>query len=134
SVLFRSFWGTFGWMTLRMPEWVYAAALMLTIGAAAGLAVMRRDEVTRRLHLLFGAAVAMQVGQVVVYNLTFTQAQGRFLFPVLGPIAVLLVAGLSETARLLRAPAIGDKGAAVLTGLMAAANLLILRLVVQAAY
>ena len=98
SVLFRSFWGTFGWMSFPLSGVFYAVCLLLTLAGLLGLALGRRDETTRRLHRLFAAAIALQLAQIVVYNLTFTQAQGRFLFPVIGPIAILLATGLTDLA------------------------------------
>ena len=134
SVLFRSFWGTFGWMSLRMPGVLYAGALGLTAAAAFGLFRMRRDNATRRLHALLAAAIVIQLVQIVIYNLTFTQAQGRFLFPVLGPICVLMCAGLLQTARELRLPPFSPRGAGVLVGVMVVVNLCILRFILVPAY
>lgn len=134
TVLFRSFWGTFGWMSLRMPAWWYAACLAVALAAAAGLMLMRRDAATRRLHLLLGTAVVIQIGQVVAYNMTFTQAQGRFLFPVIGPIAMLMAAGLAEWGRRLGAPPPGPRATYLIVAALAALNLCVLRLVVEPAY
>src|SRR5262249_6845311 len=44
SVLFRSFWGTFGWMSFPLPGTFYAVCLLLTLAALTGLALGRRDE------------------------------------------------------------------------------------------
>ena len=134
AVLFRSFWGTFGWMSLKLPGVLYAMALVLTAAAVFGLFAMRRDDVTRRLHTLLAAAIAIQLVQIVIYNLSFTQAQGRFLFPVIGPICILMCAGLLQAARGLRLPALSPRGAGVLVAGMAAANLCILRFILVPAY
>ncbi len=134
AVLFRSFWGTFGWMSLELPGVLYAMALVLTAAAVFGLFAMRRDDATKRLHKLLAAAIAIQLIQIVVYNLTFTQAQGRFLFPVIGPICIMMCAGLLQTARSLRLPALSPRGAGVLVAGMVAANLCILRFILVPAY
>ena len=133
-VLFKSFWGTFGWMSFPMPWPLFAGAAIAALAAAAGLLLMRRDLATRRLHLLLGAAIAIQLAQVVIYNLTFTQAQGRFLFPVIGPIALMIGSGLAETTR--RAGLTLPRGRAVwlLVAAMAGANLGILLGIVAPAY
>jgi len=39
------------------------------------------------------AATALVFGEIVYYNLTFIQPQGRYLFPALVPIAVFLSSG-----------------------------------------
>jgi len=134
AVLFRSFWGTFGWMSFPMPRWYYVVCGAATLGAAAGLVLMRRDRATARLHLLLGAAVILQLGQVVVYNMTFTQAQGRFLFPVIGPIAILTATGLAEIGRRMRLPGPGLRGLLLGAAALAIANLCVLRWLVEPAY
>ncbi len=134
AVLFRSFWGTFGWMSFPMPSWCLGVCLVATLCAAAGLLLMRRDATTARVHLLLGSAVALQLGQIVAYNLAFTQAQGRFLFPVIGPIAILFCAGLAEVARRLHLPSPGVRGVMLGAAGLAIANLCLLRFLVAPAY
>jgi 4-amino-4-deoxy-L-arabinose transferase-like glycosyltransferase len=136
-VLFESFCGRFGWMSLRLPAVLYIAALAATLTAVAGLILMgrqRRDCPPPRAHALLWAAVAVQLAQIVVYNMTFTQAQGRFLFPVLGPIAILFCSGMVQAARRLGWKEMTGLRALVLIALLAGANLCLLRLLVMPAY
>jgi len=140
-VLFRSFWGVFGWMSFLLPWWFYAGCLALTLAAIVGLTRRGTPDPGRDIRLLLAGAIAIQVAQVVVYNITFTQAQGRFLFPVLGPIVLLIVTGLSGLVR--------PKGDGpphplpapwpalwpwLLVALLACANLCLLRFLVAPAY
>jgi 4-amino-4-deoxy-L-arabinose transferase-like glycosyltransferase len=101
---FRSFWAQFGWMAVvvdpreQRPYWLLLLSMLL---AVAGLVRFWRHELptwppAARLGLRFLVAglilVALQVGS---YNLTFIQAQGRYLYPVILPIGLLLALGLS---------------------------------------
>jgi hypothetical protein len=77
TVSFHSFWAQFGWMAVVAPDrlyWIWGAVVAL---AVVGLI----------------ATVAVAFLAYVGYNLTFEQFQGRYLFPALVPIAILLVAG-----------------------------------------
>jgi hypothetical protein len=121
---FRSFWGQFGWMALPMlhPPWLYTLLWLFSGAAVAGLAVEwvvgsgkwavesgkwirkgdSREELTQHatrntqhatrwlLPLLFLLTLAVHV----IYNLTFIQHQGRYLFPALIPIGIGVMVGL----------------------------------------
>jgi len=110
---FVSFWGQFGWMAAPLPGWMIGPLLLLTVAAAGGLllaAVGRRTtddsqketrglwSVVRRprfLHILIlTLTFLLTLALHVVYNLTFVQHQGRYLYPALIPIAVGFVVGL----------------------------------------
>ena len=123
-VMFESFWGRFGWMSLRLPGALYLVFLLPVAAGGAGL-ILGARRTTRR-HLLLAAIVVLQGAQVVLYNVTFTQAQGRFLFPALGPIVVLLCTGWGTLFRRLGAPAPGEGAALIAAVLMALANLVVL--------
>ncbi len=132
-VLFSSFWGTFGWMSFPMPRWVDLAFAGLTAAGLTGLLLAARRGALTKVHALLGAAAAIQLAQVVIYNLTFTQAQGRFLFPVIGAVMLLLGTGLGELWQRWSAP-LAPRGAVALLVLMAAANLAVLFLWVVPGY
>ena len=131
-VLFESFWGRFGWMSLRLPDAIYLALVLPAAAAVIGLLLAAR-QMSRR-HLLLAAIVALQLGQIVAFNLTFTQAQGRFLFPALGPIVVLMCAGWMALGSHYRMPAPGPGAALIAVSLMALGNLAVLLRFVAPAY
>ena len=105
STLFRSFWGQFGWMGILVDDRIYNGLGLVSALAALGLVlflarvIFEKGFVTphqRSSLLLMGAAVAVVVAQLLVFNLTFIQAQGRYLYPALLPIALFFVLGLRE--------------------------------------
>lgn len=111
---FRSFWGQFGWMALIMPGWTYTIFAVFALGVVAGAAIfVRRERWPGALSgpqrdglLLLGATLAFVVAAYLLYNLTFVQFQGRYLFPALIPLALLVAVGLAGWADLLP-PAVG---------------------------
>jgi len=133
-VLFESFWGRFGWMSFRLPDALYLAFVPPVVLGLAGLLVMVRARAMTSRHLLLAAIVAVQLAQIVAYNMTFTQAQGRFLFPVLGPIVVLMVGGWLAVARRFGLPVPGTPAAVIAVALMALGNLFVLFAIVAPAY
>jgi hypothetical protein len=104
GTLFRSFWGQFGWMGVLMDERVYL--LLAVASAAAGLGLLLwampwggLADLAARERAGFALAgllvLAVLVG-TVVYNLTYLQPQGRYLFPAMAGIASLAAVGLRE--------------------------------------
>lgn len=98
---FNSFWGQFGWMTVPMtyPSWLYPLLWLFTGLAIAGLiATAIQGRKTLRSYLLailvLCTLLILTLGVHIVYNLTFVQHQGRYLFPALIPIALGLAVGL----------------------------------------
>jgi 4-amino-4-deoxy-L-arabinose transferase-like glycosyltransferase len=104
--LFRSFWAQFGWMAVVLDGRYYGLFLLSLMLAGAGLYQFWRRERSRwplagRQGLwLLVAALGLVLLEVVVYNLSFIQAQGRYLFPAILPFALLTALGWSSLARL----------------------------------
>ncbi|MCC6175009.1 MAG: DUF2142 domain-containing protein [Chloroflexi bacterium] len=143
KILFRSFWGVFGWMGVVLDDGFYFLYLALTLLAVVGLFVGWRtargasaSAVTEWAggrtgphvgvssaydldrHGDAGARVAagtppadaihgrwllvtpilLVAGEVAYYNVSFIQPQGRYLFPALVPLAVLLAIGWTRLA------------------------------------
>lgn len=100
---FHSFWGQFGWMELVMPGWVYTLLLLFTLGVVIGavLFVWRAhwpDTLSgpqRDALVLFAATFVLVLAAYVLYNLDFVQFQGRYLYPALIPLALLVGIGLN---------------------------------------
>ena len=106
---FNSFWGQFGWMTVPMtyPSWLYPLLWLFTGLALAGLIAAafaeRRSLSKQKLPILILLTLfLLTLGVHVVYNLTFVQHQGRYLFPALIPIALGAAVGLGLWLRPLR--------------------------------
>ncbi len=103
-ILFRSFWGQFGWMGVLLDSRIYDGLFYFSLCALIGLLLfLVRHRLTRtlgnQLILLLAWFIFMLAG-TVSYSLEFFQAQGRYLFPALGAVAILLALGLREWLRL----------------------------------
>lgn len=101
SSIAYSFFGVFGWMNVRAPNWLYALYVALT--AAAGVGALRRLVQARRAGrwetLWFAALLAgwplLVYAGMFQFMLRTPAAQGRLLFPALLPLALAAVAGWS---------------------------------------
>lgn len=106
---FRSFWGQFGWMAVPMEWRVYLALRVFSILAAVGVVFRAVDawdkghRPSAALVLLFFSGM-LTLGSYLWYNLSFYQAQGRYLFPALIPIGVAWTLGMGESLRRRSAP------------------------------
>jgi len=100
---FRSYWAVFGWMTVTAPGWFYAAILALYALSLAGWGrwAVRRGwsdlEAVQRYGLVTLVAFpllqeAYQLRAVTIFNPAWYQ--GRHVFPIVAPVAILLAAGL----------------------------------------
>lgn len=98
---FRSFWGIFGWMNVYAPEWYYSfvawGCWIATLGWLPRL--FRRNLRSAQcgsLGLLL-AAVLVQQAYAVMLALQANESrwQGRYLFPAIAPLAVLLACGIT---------------------------------------
>lgn len=93
KVTMRSFVAHFGWMNVAAPtitilgHWV--VSVLLGLLALTGLF----DPDRRRLTVILLGTILLAVAGLVFYNLTYTQAQGRLLFPALAAFAILLACG-----------------------------------------
>jgi 4-amino-4-deoxy-L-arabinose transferase-like glycosyltransferase len=145
---FRSFWGVFGHMQISMgaltpapfmpPSWIYPLLTLPTIASVGGLARVyaRRQameaECVRAPRGPLPAATRAIWGLLVVtwllvaaaflrFNTAFFQAQGRYLFPAMAPIALLFTLGLQSLgpARWAGRVALGTAGAMLLLALYA---------------
>ena len=120
-IMFHSFWGQFGWMGVPLDARVYNILLALSLFALIGLvpflatafphaprsnAAGTTAVVAVPYHrqtdglLLAGTWLLFTFGATLAYSLDFFQAQGRYLFPALGAIAIFVAAGLGEWIRI----------------------------------
>jgi len=107
--LFRSFWGWFGWLKVPLSSWLYALLGVISIAAFLGLLALvvrawqgRLDWALwqKKTLVLFVVSVIFALLIVIareIRNWDFEWGgypQGRFLFPILLPIATLFFVGL----------------------------------------
>jgi len=86
--------GIFGWMNVLLPLWVYALGTGLLLLALIGLVRgWQGMPVGLRWCLIW---VLLQVAGLVWYNLTYSQPQGRLLFPALSAGLALIAYGLAQ--------------------------------------
>jgi 4-amino-4-deoxy-L-arabinose transferase-like glycosyltransferase len=96
---FASFWGVFGNMKVFMPTWgTYIPLTVVTAAALAGLALELGEARAweawrRRAGWVLAMAVLLVAASFVRFNVTFFQAQGRYLFLALPVIAMALSTG-----------------------------------------
>jgi len=101
-VSFTSFWAEFGWLSLMFPLWVYvilaAASGLGLIGALAELWQQRKAR-HPTLWLVVVAALAVYVSLLrYIQTINASGYQGRFLFPTIPSLALLLAMGLARLA------------------------------------
>ena len=93
DVWVRETWGTFGWLSVPMPSWVYTVAATLTAVVAvlsAAIVARFRDRLRWQLIAYFALAVgALLLGlHLTEYRSLITGGgpflQGRYLLPVVG--------------------------------------------------
>lgn len=101
EVLFVSFWFAFGWMNIFAPRATYFVLALLSGFALVGVAYSLKEsynEDRTRLVLLSTCVVGVLIvlAGVIYFNLHFNQPQGRYMFPAISAISVLLVEGSRE--------------------------------------
>jgi len=94
----RSFFGAFGYMDIFWNPTLYRA--LAALGAIAALGCLRKERVASEAASKSGYVLALTylglVGLLYFqFNLTYFQAQSRYLYPAIGPIALLLGTGLA---------------------------------------
>jgi hypothetical protein len=106
---FRSFWGVFGHMQIQMgvlkeapllpPSWIYPLLVVPSVASLVGLVRVyaRRtdlDPAARTCWALLLITTLLVAAAFLRFNTEFFQAQGRYLFPAMAPIALFFVLGL----------------------------------------
>jgi 4-amino-4-deoxy-L-arabinose transferase-like glycosyltransferase len=95
--LWSSLWGRLGYGQVVMPQVVYHGLLIFTVFALAGYLVPRRRILSLATSAVMVVTVLVFVAWVLYYTLVQPAgARGRFLFPALPAIAILLIGGLSR--------------------------------------
>jgi len=94
TTTFHSFWGQFGWMTVPMNGRVYQLLGLLSAAALVGFVIHLFNKRPSAVGVLLTAVFLFSITVHIVYNITFVQHQGRYLFPALIPIALAGAIGL----------------------------------------
>jgi 4-amino-4-deoxy-L-arabinose transferase-like glycosyltransferase len=94
--LWSSLWGRFGYGQVAMPQVVYQGLLVLSLFAAAAFLFPRRRAFSPATWAVLGTTVLAFVAWVLYYtSVQPAGARGRFVFPALPAIAVLMIGGPS---------------------------------------
>jgi len=95
NALWRSFIGVFGWGNIALPLLMYRIYLLLTTIAFVGLMCgLIQRKIDRKLCAVLLLILFLTIAATIQLNLTFTQPQGRYLFPALTATMVLCAVGL----------------------------------------
>ena len=87
----RSFVGHFGWMNVPLPTIMIGAYWLTTLVPIA--CALKTKVVESSIKTFLVAIPILALAGLIYYNLSFTQPQGRLLFPSLGAIALLFGIG-----------------------------------------
>lgn len=98
---FQSFWGQFGWMGYPMQPRIYTGLRVLLGVLLVGVAIygirnrwprtLSRPQ--REVLALLGLSILLVGAQFLLYNRSFVQFQGRYLYPALIPLALGMALG-----------------------------------------
>jgi len=95
QVISRSFIGYFGWMNVMLPEPIYKAYAVLGVLSLVGIFfVFFRQRRSRFAILLLATIPIVSIAVAIDFNLTFSQPQGRLLFPSLAAVMTLVAVGV----------------------------------------
>lgn len=96
--LWSTFWGRFGYGQVPLPTSIYRGLLVFCTVAVVGYLLPGRRRFSRPVALLPALATSLIFVVVVVYYMLIQPAgaMGRFLFPALSAVSILLIGGLSR--------------------------------------
>jgi uncharacterized membrane protein len=103
STTFKSFWGVYGYMNSWSPAWIYmmVAFSVILLWIMTLMSALSDASPAKNLSLLFlivsACVCVMNVWASLYYSLYIDfQAQGRYLFPALIPVSILLLGPFSS--------------------------------------
>jgi hypothetical protein len=96
----QSFLGSFGFNNIEMPSWYYLSWLFLMVLSISGIILLmvyrKFKTINVGLITVYLLVVLLAIVQLVQFNLTVSQPQGRFVFHVFPAIAILFISGIVE--------------------------------------
>ncbi len=92
-MLWHSYWGQFGWLSLKLPRVIYLFYIPPLLLVTSGIiySIRRANPVTTVALLMFASNAALFFAYLAWYD---WQPQGRYLFPSLAAQIILADAGL----------------------------------------
>ena len=102
---FNSFWGTLGNMDKLMPATYYVVMIIISLAAFGGFVSKVKDKLKKGfstikkypLYIGLVSSIVLSFLLDIIYSRNFDyQPQGRYLFPALIPIIILMCVGLRE--------------------------------------
>lgn len=96
GLLYRSFWGAWGWGHVWLPGWIYAVLGLLPLAALAGWVrrwQLRRWPVRWPAFLIAALWWGIILAALAQWMRTVEAPHGRLLFPALGAWALLIAGG-----------------------------------------
>ena len=97
SQIIWTYWGKVGWLAIGLPGWI---VILLTMLGFTGFVFSARELIKRKeeaSNLMFWAVTwlvaLLTIAAVIKNGLTTIASQGRFLFPAIGAISLLMVNG-----------------------------------------
>jgi ABC-type dipeptide/oligopeptide/nickel transport system permease component len=128
-------WGAFGWYDVFFPKWVYIVIFLAMVSAIplGVLAARQEGSWVRRHWAEVVAVIAMPVCVIVGFTAAYYTPQsriviaefGRYVFPAIGPIALVVVGALHAVGRGLL-PTVASALLVAMIGLSYAAQMLTL--------
>jgi 4-amino-4-deoxy-L-arabinose transferase-like glycosyltransferase len=95
AALSRSFVGVFGYMNLWLPGWIYSLfGLLFLVSALGYLWRLFNRRISISITLVLISIFVLNLIVVIVINITFSQPQGRYMFPSLPAISLFVALGL----------------------------------------
>lgn len=93
--IYHSYIGSFGWMNVKLPLGIYGLVSLVFISSVAGYVLHIRTNAFSNTYINYGfILIILAIGVLVYANLNFTQAQGRYMLPLISVISINIVYGL----------------------------------------
>jgi len=103
---FKSFWFFAGWMSFRYPLGIYSVLKFISVLSFFGIFLYLYRSLFKKNYkpsidfnsflILAAMGISIVMGTIVRCFPIYPVAQGRYLFPAIGAIAILFVLGLKE--------------------------------------